>query len=379
MKIVYCIPFLFNSGGMERVLTEKVNYLVRFGGYDITIITTDQEGKPIYFPLDPRVKVVDFDLNFSRHYHYGLVRKYIVHHRKLAEYKRKLETYLRENKVDICVSLCGKEIDFLTSLKDGSRKIAEHHFSKQHRALFMQSHQRGLIWHWLGKIRSKQLERATLGLSELVVLTKQDLSDWQQSNSNVIAIPNPSPLNPRDLASLDNRRVITVGRLDEQKGYDYLIDAWKIVNVSFPDWRLDIYGNGELKTMLQQQISANGLEGKVCLRGVTRDVEREYLDSSMFVMSSRYEGLPMVLIEAISCGLPIVSFDCECGPREVIEEGVNGYLIPTFDVQQLADRMMELMHNPDLRKKMGQAAKRISHRYVIDAVMQQWIDLFERK
>lgn len=378
-KIVYCIPFLYNSGGMERVLTEKVNYLATVGDYDITIITTDQINKPVYFPLDSRIKVVDFDLNFSGHYGYGLLKKYWVHRKKLAQYKCKLETFLLENEIDVCVSLGGKEIDFLTSLKDMSRKIAELHFSKNHRTQFLQAHKQGLFWKWIGMFRTWQLERVTQGLSKLVVLTQQDLNDWLKTNRNVISIPNPSPLAPQKISDVENSRVITVGRLDAQKGYDYLIDAWNIVAKDFPDWKLDIYGNGSLRDSLRKQILDYGLEDKICLKGTTKDIEKEYLSSSIFVMTSRYEGLPMVLIEAMSCGLPIVSFDCECGPREVVHDGKNGFLVSTFDIESLADKLMLLMKDASQRKRMGKESRNISRKYDINVIMQRWISLFNEK
>ena len=378
-KIVYCIPLLYNSGGMERVLTEKVNYLVATGNYDITIITTDQEQKSIYFPIDSRIKVVNFDLNFCEHYNWPLVKKYFAHKRKLAQYKRKLESFLLENEIDICVSLCGKEIDFLTSLKDRSRKIAELHFSKKHRALFLQARKQGLLWKWIGDFRSWQLKRATSRLSNLVVLTQQDLNDWLKTNKNVISIPNPSPLSPERTSILEIKKVITVGRLDAQKGYDYLIEAWEMVAKRYPEWTLDIYGSGELKNELQKQIADSGLDKKVHLSGTTKNIEEVYMSSSIFVMSSRYEGLPMVLIEAMSCGLPLVSFDCECGPREVIQNGKNGFLVPTFDIKLLADKLMLLMENVSLRKTMGSESKNMSSKYSVNEIMQHWMNLFDKE
>lgn len=378
-KIVYCIPALYNSGGMERVSTEKANYLVDTENYDITIITTDQKDRSIYFPLDPRIKVVDFGLNFEEHYNYNLIRKFFVHKRKLALYKCKLETFLLENRIDICISLCGKEIDFLTSLKDGSRKIAELHFSKNHRTQFLKAHKKGLLWNWIGKFRTWQLERATIGLSKLIVLTQQDLNDWLKTNTNVVSIPNPSSISLQEISNVESHRVITVGRLDAQKGYDYLIDTWNIVAKEFPEWKLDIYGDGNLKDALTKQILDYGLDGKICLKGTTKDIEEEYLRSSIFVMSSRYEGLPMVLIEAMTCGLPIVTFDCECGPREVVQNGRNGYLVPTFNVELLAEKLILLMKDVSQRKKMGIESKKMSRKYGINEIMQQWINLFNQK
>ncbi len=376
MKLVYCVPALYNPGGMERVLTEKVNYLVNTGKYDITIVTTDQNHRPVYFLLDDRIQLVDFGLNFEEHFAAGLVKKTWLHYKKLSLYKKKLQEYLVKCKADICISLCGKEIDFLTSLKDGSRKMAEIHFSMNNRKQFIMARHQGFLWSCLGDFRTWQLKRATRGLERLVVLTNQDAVDWQKTHKNVVVISNPIPFNCPEKPNLNSKRVIAIGKLDEQKGYDYLLEAWKLVHARHADWQLDIFGQGPWREKLEACIEENALGDSAFLHGTTTDVKSEYLKSAFYVMSSRYEGLPMVLIEAMACGLPLVSFDCECGPREVIKEGENGFLVPMGNVEKLAGAICRLIEDGKLRERMSVKAKEYASRYSLENIMPKWMNLF---
>lgn len=376
MKILYCIPSLSNPGGMERVITEKVNYLSQLSGYEITIVTTDQNGNSIYFPLDEKIKLVHFNIDFDGHYSENLLKKYFLHQRKLKIYKQKLTQLLNELEADICISYCGKEIEFLTGLPVKCKKIAEIHFSMNFRKQFVLSRHNGYLWNLLGEIRTQQLKRATKGLDKLIVLTQEDRAQWEQSHKNIMQIPNPNPLDNKKSATLLNKRVISVGKLDAQKGFDMLVEAWALVANKHPDWVLDIFGVGEWEAMLHKKIEALKLEGKIHLRGKTSDVVSHYLDSSIYVMSSRYEGLPMVLIEAMSCGLPIVSFDCEFGPREIITDGENGFLVEPNHCPLLASKICLLIENEKMRIAMGQNGLESVKSYSKEPIMQQWIDLF---
>jgi glycosyltransferase involved in cell wall biosynthesis len=176
---------------------------------------------------------------------------------------------------------------------------------------------------------------------------------------------------------LENKQVIAVGRYDYQKGFDRLIESWRMVYERFPDWKLKITGDGELRNELELLIDKYHLSDVIELKKSASDILEEYLNASVLVMSSRYEGLPMVLLEAMSVGLPMVAFECKCGPKDVIADGENGFLVPEGDVQVLAERIIQLIENPFLRKKMGQAAKIKSGRYAEPTIMEQWIKLFD--
>lgn len=378
MKLLYCIPALYNAGGMERVLAEKVNYLVNLPNYEITIVTTDQKDRSIRFPIDNRIQLEHLNIDFDGHYSENLLKKYILHKKKLRVYKRRLLKILVKLEIDICISFCGKEIEFLNDLPVKCKKIAEIHFAMNVRKQFLTSRYSGKLWSFLGEIRTYQLKQSVKGLDKLVVLTKADQKQWEQTHDNIIQISNPNPLDSKIVSTLENKKVISVGKLDAQKGYDMLLDAWLPVSHQNPEWELDIFGIGEWEEMLKEKIIQLDLIGKVNLRGATIDVTTQYLNSSIYVMSSRYEGLPMVLIEAMSCGLPIVSFDCEFGPREIITNGKDGYLVKPNNIKGLGDKINFLIENTQKRKIMAKHAIESVKRFSKNEIMEQWTGLFEQ-
>jgi glycosyltransferase involved in cell wall biosynthesis len=377
MKLLYFTPSLYNPGGMERVLTEKVNYLVDKLGYDITIVTTEQLGRPCFFLLSDKVKLINLDIDFIKHYNLNYLIKTIAHYKKLRLYKKNVQDILKNINPDICISLCGKEIDFLSRLKNGIPKIAEIHFAMNIRKQFLMARKSGVFWEIVGNIRTAQLKKSIKKLDRLVVLTSQDKKQWPKSFNNITHIPNPNPLKGDQISAVQNKRVITVGKLDAQKGYDLLIEVWSIVAEKHPDWILDIYGQGEYHDLLYNKIKYLNLIDKVNLKGISKNIEIEYLDSSIYVMSSRYEGFGMVLLEAMSCGLPVVSFDCQYGPGELIVDGENGFLIPPNDVKELAGKLCFLIENLEIREKMSIKAKEYSKKYEISKIMKQWDTLFK--
>lgn len=378
MKLLYCIPSLANAGGMERVLSEKVNYLVNLRNYEITIVTTDQKDKDVWFALDNRIRLVHFNIDFDAHYAEIFLFKYIMHRRKLKIYKCRLAHLIKDLGVNICISLCGKEIDFLSDLDVNCKKIAEIHFSMNNRKQFITSHYKGIFWRFLGDFRTLQLRKATKGLDKLVVLTKADQQQWEQTHNNIVQIPNPNPFLNKDISKLLTKRVISIGKLDAQKGYDMLVEVWRLVAIKHPDWILNIFGEGEWEHFLRDRINELNLSGKINLCGNTIDVVSNYLDSSIYVLSSRYEGMPMVLIEAMSCGLPIVTFDCEYGPGEMVIDGENGFLVPLEDLTKLAEKICVLIENESLRIEMGAKSFEYAKLYSKQPIMNRWIDLFNQ-
>jgi glycosyltransferase involved in cell wall biosynthesis len=190
-------------------------------------------------------------------------------------------------------------------------------------------------------------------------------------------IPNAANFIAEKYSDCSAKRVIAVGRLDYQKSFDRLIQVWEKVHQQMPDWRLDIFGQGEWQEMLQGMIDERGLQETVKLNGPTKNIGQEYSESSMIVMSSHYEGFPMVMIEAMACGLPAVSFDFKCGPRDIIKEGENGLVVKDGDIDGLAKAMIALMRDDELRKRMGEEAKKVVETFSESKVMDKWVRLYE--
>lgn len=370
MKIVYCILGTFNSGGMERVLTNKANYLAR-NGHEVTIVTTDQRGREAYFELHPAVSQVDIGINYTENNGKGFVRKLCSYPFKQRAHRQKLSSVLSLLKADICVSMFDKEASFLYKLKDGSSKILEVHFSRYKR---LQYGRKG-IWKIMDLLENYNDPRIAEKYDRFVVLTEEDKIYWGDLH-NIKVIANAHSFEPQASASLEQKRVIAIGRYSYQKGFDDLIEAWAEVYSKHPDWTLEIFGGGELQEAYRSQIERLNLQEVVKLCPPTIDIQQEYLNSSILAMTSRYEGLPMALLEAQVCGLPLVSYACKCGPRDIIENGKNGYLINEGNVKEFSTKLIRLMERSDLRKEMGVASKRKSENFTEETIMKEWLGLF---
>ncbi|MDY6379966.1 MAG: glycosyltransferase family 4 protein [Bacteroidales bacterium] len=375
MRILYCIPHLYNSGGMERVLTQKVNWLAAHTEHELTIITTELTPKGLnecYFPLNKRVKVVAFDIDFNADYTKPLLSKYYAHLRRMSAYKRALTKYIRTHKIDLCISLGGKEIAFLRHLP--CRTIAEMHFAMDQRKQLLMANHTGAFWSLLGAIRTRQLVRDVKPLERLVVLTEADKAAWEKAGcTNVTVIPNPCALNSRKskVESRKTKTVLAVGRLHEQKGFDLLLRSWQPVEKHYPEWQLRIVGEGPKRAELETQIQAMGLL-RVYLAGKEDKMAEEYAEASLFVLSSRYEGLPLALIEAMWCGTPCVSFDCPHGPAELLADG-RGWLVPANDVEKLTQQIEYTLAHPDEASARAAKAQAFAQAtYSEAAIIPQW-------
>lgn len=175
---------------------------------------------------------------------------------------------------------------------------------------------------------------------------------------------------------LGHKQVIAVGRYVPQKGFDRLIPAWQLVARKHPDWILRIYGDG-MREQLQQQIDSLGITASCILEPTVSNIVDKYCESSIFALSSRFEGFGMVIIEAMACGVPPVSFTCPCGPQDIISDGKDGLLVEDGNIEQLAEKISYLIENEDIRKKMGQQARMDVQRFRIENIAEQWKQLFE--
>lgn len=371
MKIVYCLLSTFNSGGMERVICQKSNYLVNNLGYEIHIITTDQKSRPAFFNFSEKIIFHDLGINYDDDNNKPFFKKMMFYLKKKKKHKRLLAEKLFEIRPDITISTFGNEAPFLCNIKDGSKKIIEIHFSKYFR---MQYDRKGL-WRLVDILRTKEDARIIKQYNTFVTLTKEDKNNWDVK-SNIVVIPNPISFKVVQHATLENKKVLAVGRYAYQKGFDLLINSWQIVNQYEPSWSLEIVGDGELKSQLQTQIQRSGLEKNIILKQATNNIEKEYLTSSIYVLSSRYEGLPLVLLEAMSCGIPIVSFGCKAGPRDIISHEKDGLIVEAQNCELLAHALLRLIRDKEERKVMGANALIKSQNYNIENIMKLWENLF---
>ena len=376
LKLVYITPALYMAGGVERVLTLKANYFAKHFGYDITIVLTEGKDKPLFYPLSDKIKIINLDINFEELWTCSFAKKIIVYLKKQREYKRKLSDVLMSIQPDITISLLRREINFINDIPDGSRKIGELHVNRANYRNF-EANESNLVKNLFAKFWMHSLVAKLKKLDQFVVLTEEDRSAWPELK-NICVIPDPLSFSPQRVSSLADKRVIAVGRYVYQKGFDLLLKAWAQVEKDFPDWELSIFGEGD-RTPYVKLMEGLGIHPENChLETRSSDIENEYCHSSLFVFSSRFEGFGMVLVEAMACGLPVVSFDCPCGPKDIVKDGEDGLLVESGSLSALANGLLSLMNDPERRLSMSKAAQKNAQRFKIEYVAQQWQQLFEQ-
>lgn len=375
MKIYYIYTALVTKGGADRVIAEKANWLAEHG-HDIAIVTDTQLGREPVFPLSPNVKLIDLAVDFSKEYGHSFPVRIWMYYKLMHQYRKKMKALLMNDRPDIVISTLGRDISFITKLKDGSKKIGEAHTTKHFIRNFHLLEDKNYLFKYLTKFFRWYMDRQVRKLDALVVLTNQDKKDWEHLLP-VYVIPNSFPFYPEYPSTCENKQAIIVGRYNSAKGYNYLIDAWREVHKSYPEWIINIFGSGEYKEKVRKQINDYGLQDVVIMNDPTDNIMEEYLKSSIYVMSSVFEGFAMVLLEAMACGLPCVSFDCPYGPRNVITDGEDGFLVDYLNSKALADSICKLIENEALRKQMGKNGRNNVLRYSRESIMPQWISLFE--
>ena len=374
-KIVICTPAIYSAGGVERVVTVKADYFSTQLGYDVTVIVTEGRGRDCFFPISDKVRIINYELNFEELWRLPFFRKVMAYFRKKRRFKKMLKADLMQIRPDFTISTLRREINFLNEIKDGSVKIGELHVNRANYRNFDASHSNP-VKRLFAKLWMNSLLGHLKRLDKMVVLTDNALNDWPELD-NVVKIPDSLPFKIDGKSDLSTKRIISIGRFAYDKGNDLLLQAWSVIEKKHPDWTLDIYGNGD-KEPYQKQMVELGIDLQRChLYGPISDVKKEYLSSSVFVLPSRFEGFGLVIIEAMACGVPVVAFDCENGPRSIIADGETGFLIPPFDINVLAEKMMHLISDANLRKQIGANAQEAASQYDIDRIGQQWKDLFE--
>ena len=368
MKIVYVNRVFAVWGGLERVWTDKMNAFSEISSNEVCLVTTDQGAHKVPFPLNKEVRHINLDIRFFQQYRYHGLRRYWKYYQLIRLFQRKIKTLIETESPEVLITSASEFVGFLVECKGEVPLIVESHGTFD-RPLHMQTK---TITNRIKKyFHYKALSKA----EQIVALTHGDAEQWRKINPNVSVIPNIVTMNDTDVYSdCEAKRVIFVGRMDSQKGYQYLDVIWRIVEKRHPDWRLDIYGE-------DADLPENhGLIPKgehVYPHPQTLDILDKYKESSILILTSIYEPFGLVMPEAMSCGIPVVAFDCPYGPSEIISDGKDGFLIECYDVEAFANRLCMLIENEALRKQMGQYAAQSSLRFKKEVIMPQWNNLFK--
>ena len=373
MKIVYCLNSIRYLGGIQRVTVVKANALAEIEGNEIYVIVTDNKNGVITEPLSTKVHLIDLDINYYKDDYksrWNVLKGIFI---KRKEHKKRLKSVLNKIQPDIVISVGQSEKNMIPSINGKWKTIREFHFVKDYRLRQAQSFfDKVLAWggNWYDfnfKIK---------GYDQIVTLTHEDQETNWKGWQNISVIPNPSTFETEKSSTLDEKKVISVGRLSPQKNYASLIKAFKLVADKHSDWNLEIYGNGPQELELKKLIAQLNLEGNVFLKGFSSNVKEVMTNASIFALSSVFEGFGLVIVEAMACGLPVVSYVCPCGPKDIITEGKDGFLVEPNDEVTLAKQINLLIENEVLRKQMSEAAKINAKRYKVDNIISLWMYLF---
>jgi len=376
MRIVYCTDSVCYAGGIQRITVAKANALADIEGNEVWIVVTDNKRPKPVLPISGKVHLVDLDVNYYEDDWKSRLHVLKGIFVKRREHKRKLQQFLNTISPDIVISTGTSEKNFVPRMKVASNPsfIREIHCTSNYRQLVANG------WFekfsaWAGDIIDYHYYIREY--DKIVVLTDEDKQLHWKKNDKVEVIPNPLTTEHNKRSTLKSKTVVTAGRLTAQKNFASLISAWKIVNKSHPDWKLEIWGEGSRRNELQQQIEDLQLRDSASLMGYTDDIISKFADASIFVCSSKFEGFGLVIVEAMSCGLPVVSYSCPCGPKDIITDGTDGFLVSIGDEQIMAERINYLIEHLDSRLVMGQAALDKSKQYSTDVITSKWMELFD--
>ena len=378
MKILFIIDKMHNFAGIERILSCKMNYLSEQTPYQILFTTYEQQSQKLPFQLNCNISYKPINVNIPQRNRLSFLRWFLSYFLSRRQFKRQYKVLVKENRPDIvvCTAYSYQVFDIIINTNHhlGIKTIMESHtkgetvtmaykFKYNHRLYSLFS-----LWDY-------HIMKSLKHCQYVVTLTKQDLAFWESYTQHIEVIPNMLTIKPKRVVDYGAKRIISAGRYMSEKGFDRLLEAWYLINNLFNDWHLYIFGDGDRAPY--QKIAGNyKIDNSVHLMPATDDIAEEFSKSSIYVMSSRYEGFGLVLAEAMSCGLPCISFDCPYGPRDIITDGEDGILVENGNIEALSKAIERLMIDESLRQSMGEKAIINVARYNSSIIMNLWEELF---
>ncbi|WP_194767568.1 glycosyltransferase family 4 protein [Tamlana sp. I1] len=358
-KIIILTDQVSEIGGINSLIYLKSNYWVSVKSYQVDIITTEQKGKPSFYPLDKKVRLHDLSINYDRNTSYFKRKNLIRIFKNLVLLQKKISNI----KPDFIIIANHIPVTFFFPLLITKAKfIKEFHFSKFHISKQKQS----VFKKFEEKIQSK--------LDTLIVLSPEERTFYK--NDNIAVIPNPIDIDIKDDLKFQGRKHIAMsaGRIAQVKRFDTLIDIWSLFVKNNTDWKLEIYGDGEEKYVkaLNEKIKKLELSNFVEIKPSTNSLKTKMYENGLYLMTSEAECFPMVLLEAKSCGLPIISFNCPTGPRNILKNNFDGILVEDKNNKEFVDKLIELTTNESLRIKLATNAYNTINDYSLNKIMTLW-------
>jgi glycosyltransferase involved in cell wall biosynthesis len=352
-KVAIILDDITQKAGTERAVCNLANILAERNDFSPVIVSLFSSGGSPGYTINDRITIIHSGLTEAKNH----IQNIFVY-MKISSILKRLN---RMENFDIIIGTSVRINVLFAFIKDKKAvKIVCEHFNYDSPSVI-----------------NKFLRRIVYPkMNAVIVLTSRDAGKYTFCK-NVTIIPNSLSFIPKKQSSLENKHILAIGRLGYQKGFDRLVDAFSLIQDECDDWNVRIVGDGEDREKLLKHIIEKGLEQRITIVPPTDKIEDEYCNASMYVMSSRFEGLPMVLIEAKSCGLPIVSFDCPEGPADIIRNGIDGVLVEDGNIKALSDAILRFVENPDIRKRYGQEAVKDIARFSTRHIGKMWFSLFD--
>lgn len=365
MKILYLTDQTYLHGGIEKVLSQKANYLADVLEDEVTIVTYNQKNHKPCYHLSDKIHLIDLDIN------YEIAKSYFHPYnlKKIPRHFSVLKKILKEIKPDVIISSSfGPDFYFLPHLEKEIPKIKEFHSS---RFFYDQSVTtiKKKILHKLNAITEEKFH-------QIVVLNESEIKFY--NNANITIIPNPAEISTK-IAGYTSKRIMAAGRISPVKNFGDIIEAFGRVVKEFPDWELHFFGEDYVGTQqkLEKQIAGYGLQNQIKFMGIASDLKKEMQYYSIYAMASETECFPMVLLESLSVGLPVISYDSPTGPKHILTNEQDSFLIPYKNLDIFTEKLKSLMRDESLRQEMGRKGIENVKRFNIEKVMQQWKELFK--
>jgi len=376
MRIVYVYQQMVDQAGTERIFTDKMNYLADYAGHEVVLLTYEQCSRSLAFPLSPLIKHIDLGMRNYPLYKYNFFVRLYKWHQLDKELQTKYDSFLLDFHPDVVITTTtyARAVRMVGKCPVDSLRILESHIDRQFIMCNDPSCKENLKNWFRGRYDMHILTKYARKFDRLVALNQPDADDWSRYLKTT-TITNMVHLNPTNkLADLVNNHVIFVGRYTEQKGIPDLLKVWEIVHSRYPDWILDMYGDGGMREEIEQM--ALKLAANIHIHNTCSNIFDCYFESSILVMTSLYEPFGLVLPEAMSCGLPVVAFDCPYGPANIITNEVDGYLIEGRSIDLFAEKVCSLIESRELRLTIGRSAVVSSKRYSPSYIMPIWDSFF---
>lgn len=369
MRILYITDQIYLHGGAEKITAQKLNYWADVFGYETMLVTSEQKGKPVCYALSDRVKHVDLNVGYAP-------GSYFTPHniQKFPKHYKALQQQIQAFNPDAVFLVSLGWIRFaLPFIAKGYNIYNEYHTSYYG---FQMGYEQGSAWVKIKKKLAQLLiEYAEDKYTGIIFLSQKEHDYFGRQNG--LVIPNFFDAGRQSVDVPKKKQVISLGRMSFQKGYDLLIEAWQSVHASNRDWTLEIYGEGEQRETLEKMVSDTKLSHTVHLNHATDNVNEKLSESEIYVLSSRVDNFPMVLLEAMSNKLPIVAFDCPNGPGAILSDGEDAILVERENVQSLAQQITRLIQNETQRTQMGKNGFENVKRFSAAKVMAQWDKLIK--